>query len=112
MPDYLTVREVAAIYKVNQITVRRHIRSGKLRAVKVGGRVRVRKEDADALALPMGSPHQLQVLVEEPTPEEIGRRRRLIARMDDLKASMQPLGFSIVDVIRDARDADGGSESG
>ena len=107
MPDYLTVREVAAIYKVNPVTVRRHIRSGKLRAVKVGGRVRVRKEDADALARPMTAPHRLNVVVEVPSPEEIARRQSLIVRIDDLKASMKPLGFSIVDVIRDGRDPDG-----
>jgi excisionase family DNA binding protein len=75
MPEYLTVKEVAAIYKVNEITVRRHIRSGKLRAVKVGGRVRVRKEDAEALAQPVQVQWHLNIDIPEPTPEEIARRQ-------------------------------------
>lgn len=45
MADYLTVREVAAIYNVHEMTVRRHIAAGRLRAVRVGRSIRVRPED-------------------------------------------------------------------
>ena len=107
MPEYLTVREVAAIYKVNEITVRRHIRNGKLRAVKIGGRVRVRKEDADAFVQPVRAQWRLQLDIPEPTPEVLARRHELTARMDALRATMKPLGCSVVDIIREARDAGG-----
>ena len=109
MPEYLTVREVAAIYRVNEITVRRHIRSGKLRAVKVGGRVRVRKEDADGLAQPARAEWHLDIVIPEPTPEVLARRHELIKRMDELRSTMKPLGCSVVEIIRQVRDADGGS---
>lgn len=107
MPEYLTVREVAAMYRVNEITVRRHIRKGKLRAAKVGGRVRVRKEDAEALAQPALTAGRLHIVIPEPTPEVLARRHELSRRMDELRAAMKPLGFSVVDIIREARDADG-----
>jgi excisionase family DNA binding protein len=107
MPEYLTVRDVAAIYKVNEITVRRHIRSGKLRAAKIGGRVRVRKEDAEALAQPVLAQWHLDVVIPQPTPEVLARRRELAARADALRASMKPLDISVVEIIRQARDPDG-----
>jgi len=49
----------------------------------------------------------LNIVIPEPTPEALARRRELSARMDDLRATMQPLGFSVVDIIREARDPDG-----
>ncbi len=48
MADYLTVREVAAIYNVHEMTVRRHIAAGRLRAVRVGRSIRVRRQDLEA----------------------------------------------------------------
>jgi excisionase family DNA binding protein len=106
MPEYLTVREVAAMYKVNEITVRRHIRSGKLRAVKVGGRVRVRKEDADALAQPTRAQWHLDIVIPEPTPEVLARRHELSARMDALRKRIGPLDLDTTAIIRAARDGE------
>jgi len=45
MNTYLTPLEVAEILKVSRITVYRWIKDGKLKAVKPGGVVRIRKED-------------------------------------------------------------------
>ena len=45
MNTYLTPLEVAKILKVSRITVYRWIKVGKLKAVKPGGVVRIRKED-------------------------------------------------------------------
>ncbi len=42
--ELLTVQETAQMMRVNPITVRRHIQSGELEAVRVGRRVRVRKK--------------------------------------------------------------------
>lgn len=106
MPEYLTVREVAAIYRVNEITVRRHIRSGKLRAVKIGGRVRVRREDAEGLAQPAGATAAGAAAVLAPAPEVLERRRALLARAEAIRSAMQPLDTSVVEIIRQIRDTD------
>ena len=47
--QYLTVKDVARMLKVSPTTVRRHIKSGKLKAVKVGGAVRVPEETLNDL---------------------------------------------------------------
>lgn len=51
MPDaeFLTVAEVAEILKLNQQTVRNWIDSGKLPAIRVGRRVRIKREDFNAI---------------------------------------------------------------
>ncbi len=45
MEDLLTIRQVSILLKVHQLTVRRYINEGKLKAVKVGGNVRVSEQD-------------------------------------------------------------------
>jgi excisionase family DNA binding protein len=47
MGELMTVREVARLCRVHEVTVRRHIASGRLKAVRVGRQVRVRSEDVD-----------------------------------------------------------------
>lgn len=42
---FLTVREVAALMRVSNMTVYRLIKSGSLKAVQVGNRYRVKEED-------------------------------------------------------------------
>ena len=49
MDELLTVAEVAAILKLNPQTVRNWIDQGSLAAVRVGRRVRIRREDFQAL---------------------------------------------------------------
>lgn len=43
--DLLSVAEIAILFKVTDRTVRRWISDGKLKALRVGARVRVRKSD-------------------------------------------------------------------
>ena len=45
----MTVAEIAAILKLNQQTIRNWIDQGKLPALHIGRRVRVRRADFDAL---------------------------------------------------------------
>ena len=52
MDELLTVEGVARICKVHEGTVRRQIASGKLRSVRVGRSVRVRRQDLDAYLSP------------------------------------------------------------
>ncbi len=48
MSKLLTVDEVAKRLRLHPITVRRHIRSGRLPATRIGRSVRVREEDIEA----------------------------------------------------------------
>ena len=50
MGELLTVDEVARECRIHPITVRRHIAAGRLRAVRIGRRVRIRREDLEAFA--------------------------------------------------------------
>jgi excisionase family DNA binding protein len=43
MENLMNVKQVAFILKVHPLTVRRYIRSGKLKAVRVGGNVRIKE---------------------------------------------------------------------
>lgn len=45
MDNLLNVRQVAFILKVHPLTIRRYIKSGKLKAVRAGGNVRVKESD-------------------------------------------------------------------
>ncbi|MGZ6616905.1 MAG: helix-turn-helix domain-containing protein [Solirubrobacteraceae bacterium] len=47
--EFLTVAEIAAVLKLNQQTVRNWIDAGKLPAVHVGRRVRIRRADFDRM---------------------------------------------------------------
>jgi excisionase family DNA binding protein len=50
MPDVVyTVEEVAKILKVSTATVRRMIDDGELKAIRIRGQIRIRKEDLDKL---------------------------------------------------------------
>ncbi len=49
MDEFLTVAEVAETLKLNQQTIRNWIDQGSLPAVRIGRRVRIRREDFQAL---------------------------------------------------------------
>jgi excisionase family DNA binding protein len=46
--EYLRVMEIAGHLKLNQQTIRNYIDQGRLPAVRIGRRVRVRRVDVDA----------------------------------------------------------------
>lgn len=48
MEEFYTVNQAAVALKVHPLTVRRYIREGKLKAVRVGGNVRVAVNDLRA----------------------------------------------------------------
>ncbi len=48
MAELLTVNEVAREFRVHPVTVRRHIAAGRLKAIRIGRSVRLRREDVDA----------------------------------------------------------------
>lgn len=47
-PELLTIKEVATAYRVHEMTVRRHIATGRLRAVRVGRGMRVRRDEMES----------------------------------------------------------------
>lgn len=47
-PGFLTPREVAEALRVSDMTVYRLIKSGELRAARIGKSYRIREEDVDA----------------------------------------------------------------
>ena len=97
----LTVQEVAQRLRVHPITVRRHIKAGRLRAVRVGRSVRVRRSDVNAF----DRPHTEAQLRHRwpPTAEELERRRKIVEEMRRRRAKMKPLGMSTTQLIREGR---------
>src|ERR1700730_5525261 len=92
--DLLTVRETAAILKVNPETVRRHIAAGLLPAVRIGRRVRIQREALEALPVPIeGATNAARTqdgaksgfVVPPLTEEQIRMRREAIAGLEDLQ---------------------------
>lgn len=49
MDNLLSVKQVAFIFKVHPLTIRRYIKEGKLLAIKVGGNVRIRESEVQKL---------------------------------------------------------------
>lgn len=45
MDNLLSVRQVAYILKVHHLTIRRYIKEGRLKAVRLGGNVRIKEKD-------------------------------------------------------------------
>lgn len=48
MEEFLTTKEVASLFKVNILTVRRWIAAGKLKALFLGKEYRIKKSDFDS----------------------------------------------------------------
>jgi excisionase family DNA binding protein len=105
--EYLTVAEIAAKLKLNQQTVRNWIDQGRLPAVRVGRRVRVRQADIDYL-LTQGAqgarnaPLALQSDTAE-TPADIRKRVRQTLQ-GPLKHAQQLLAGGTED-LEDLTDA-------
>lgn len=53
MEEFLTIEEVAKQLKISKATVRRHIKEGRLKAVKIGRVVRVSTQDIKSLFSPV-----------------------------------------------------------
>jgi excisionase family DNA binding protein len=87
----LTVAEVAERLRLHPITIRRHIKSGLLPAVRIGRAVRVRSVDVEAWA---GKEAQVSV-------SDLGRRRRLVEEILARRDARKPIDTS--ELVREAR---------
>jgi excisionase family DNA binding protein len=112
----LTIAEVAERLRLHEMTVRRHIREGRLRAVRAGRRIRVREEDVDDFIQPDGertgrvgtmTPKELRDYISRPpSAGELKRRRQLGRRMRAVRRRGRPLDVPADVLIRVARRAD------
>ena len=73
MAELLSIQEVAQITGLHEITIRRYVRSGELEAVRIGRRIRVRREAVDRLMKPMHPGPELEPAVSERTLPQGGR---------------------------------------
>lgn len=106
MSKLLTVDEVAQRLRLHPITVRRHIKSGRLPATRIGRSVRVKEEDIEAT---VESPKNVQDMTRDefreymlrpPSAEEIERRRRWAEEIPSLQ---RPIDINTATLIRVGR---------
>ncbi len=106
---YLTVAEVAERLRLHEMTVRRHIKSGRLRSRRVGRGIRIAEEDVDSFTQPHKShadmtPAELRAwILRERTPEELKRTREIFAAMKARRDKSKPLGMSTATLVRASR---------
>lgn len=87
MSRLLTVDEVAARLRLHPMTVRRHIKSGRIRATRIGRAVRI-PEDALEESGPkpeLTREEWIAKVLEPPTPQELEHRRRVGEEMERLR---------------------------
>jgi excisionase family DNA binding protein len=94
MSKLLTVAEVAERLRIHPMTVRRHIKSGKLRATRVGRSVRVPEESLDDASLSRGTGSDmtreewLAWARRTPSADELEHRRRVGEEMKRLRTKI------------------------
>lgn len=64
MAELLSIQEVAQITGLHKMTIRRYIRSGQLEAVRIGRRIRIRREALEKLLTPVQSDATLKATAE------------------------------------------------
>ena len=117
--EYLTVHEIAEHLKLNQQTVRNWIDQGRLPAVRIGRRVRVRRTDIDRMladgATVAAEPEACEAEsgdAHEQLERALKRARRLLgrrtaARRDELAMGLQELSESVAAALESLpRDSD------
>ena len=109
MSRLLTVDEVARRLRLHPITVRRHIRAGRIPAMRIGRSVRVKEADIQGAT---ERPKNIENMTREEyrahlfrplSPEEQERRRRAFYRMKELQT---PIDISTATLNRIARRAE------
>jgi excisionase family DNA binding protein len=113
--QFCTVAEAARILEVSPSTVWRWIESRKLSAYRLGPRsIRIKREDVGAAIRPARPEREVtldpgQTPATRPSPQEIARRKALVAEILELRrqAVIAPLGTA--DLVRRAREQQYGS---
>jgi len=106
--DLITIPETAAMLKVNPMTIRRYILSGRLAAVRVGRQLRVEKAAAEALATPVkpqgDSPPKGGYAFHSPNIAEIRRRRALFETILASREQRRIAPLTSADLVHLARE--------
>jgi len=117
---FLTVREVAERLRLHPITVRRHIKAGLIRAVRIGRAVRVPEEELARFIVKGDSRTNVAEVrarygVKSPARVEFERRlrgrsskeraeiREAFERLRELRDSMEPMDVSTAELVRQAK---------
>jgi excisionase family DNA binding protein len=101
MTEFLTVNDVARLFHVHETTVRRRIKAGRIRAVRMGRRLRVPLGEIERWSKEATPSSQPVVPVTiPPTAEEIARRRRVVAGIRRLREEIGPIGVSVTDLFQ------------
>jgi excisionase family DNA binding protein len=121
--EYLTVNEIAEHLKLNPQTVRNWIDGGRLPAVRIGRRVRVRRIDIDRMLTdgatvavepeaPVVAPTDARAQLEQAL-ERAQRllRRRTAARRGELAVALQELSDSVAAALELLSDESGENAS-
>ncbi len=119
MSRLLTVKEVAERLRVHPMTVRRHIKSGRLRSTHIGRAVRIPEEAVETLAgrehgregQEMSKEEWIARLLEPPTPEEWERRRKAFEEMPKLAVKVDFPVDALVRAARRGREITGGEKT-
>ena len=122
----LSVNDVAERLQVHPITVRRHIKAGKLNALRVGRSVRIREadleeylgvDDYEPIEYPTPTPEaiaEVRRILDSvprqkpphqwpPTKEEMAHRKKLSEEAFKRRDERGPIGISTVELIRQGR---------
>lgn len=103
MLELLTVSEVAKTLGLHEITIRRHIKQGRLKALKVGRKVRIKREDLEEFMKPV-RPEQpalrISPSLDPPSEKELERRKALVERILKRWTEMAPSGISAAELVR------------
>lgn len=106
MAELLTVNEVAKMLNLHEITIRRHIKQGRLKAVKVGRQVRIRREDLEEFMKPIYPVRpalRIQPALEPPSKKELDRRKALVERILKRRAEMAPIETTAAELVKEGR---------
>jgi excisionase family DNA binding protein len=106
MSQLLTINEVAKMLNLHEITIRRHIKQGRLKAVKVGRRVRIRREDLEELMKPvhsMSPAFKMEPALEPASEKELDRRKALVERILKRRVGMEPTEITTAELVREGR---------
>jgi excisionase family DNA binding protein len=114
---YLTVAEVAERLRLHPVTVRRHIKAGRIRAIRIGRAVRVPAAELRKFGGARGQPSRIREEVatyqmrgkrtlqrrSQPTEAELERRRKAVDALLAFRASLPPLGISTDELLKESR---------
>jgi excisionase family DNA binding protein len=89
MENLLNVRQAAFILKVHPLTIRRYIKDGKLKAVRIGGNVRIKESQLSDLNKDFSStPSKKQVIKNKIIPAKVFSSDDLFLRLKGRGASL------------------------